>query len=279
MGLRDLFRGGGLRPAWTHTASGTLWRVIPAPPDTVVGEERDTGAKRATFFALDLRSGRLRWSGRRFHDDWWVGVSAVQRDVLLLHGFATPDMPGHLGVVAADVQSGDVLWSEPTCSLVELRTKTVVLSRSGPAGPVVEERTLRTGETAATDTGEAGHATRSDDGGDLQTPVLVDPTSGLDPRLAHLLRPVLPEAPSVGPLEVIEHRRALIAMSYERGASASDRARLNGRLWIMHPESGALLYEEVVQRELHMPVPNTFSVVHDMLLYVKEGRSLRAIPL
>lgn len=277
MGLRDLFRGGGLRPAWTYTVSGTLWRVIPAPPGTVVGEERDARAKRAIFFAVDLRSGQLRWSGRRFLDDWWVGVSAVHREVLFLHGFATPDMPGHLGIMAADVQSGEILWSDPTCSLVELRTNTVVLSRPGPAGPVVEERALRTGGAAATEEAEQGGHT--DAGVEFHAPFVVDPESGLDRRLDHLLRPVLRETSSVGPLEIIDHPRALIVMSYEAEAPLSDRSPLKGRLWIMHPESGSLLYEEMVQKELHMPAHNTFSVVQDMLLYVKEGRSLRAIPL
>lgn len=280
MGLLDRFRAGGLRPAWTYSTSGTLWRVIPAPPETVIGEERDTKAKRATFFALDLNSGRRRWSGRRFHDDWWVGVTAVHQDVLLLHGFASPDMPGHLGIVAADIASGDILWSDPAGSLVELRTDIVVLSRPSASGPDLEARALRTGaHTALVSGGNHGAGSSSgEDAPDIRVPYLLAPDEDMGARLNRLLRPLLGGQSTSWHLEVVEHPRAIVVMTHEPSAP-SGATTLRGHLRVVDPEAGSLLFEEITQREVQLPVPNTFSIVQDKLLYIKDGQLLRAVPL
>jgi len=280
MGLLDRFRAGGLRPAWTYSVAGTLWRVIPAPPGTVVGEERDTKSKVATFFALDLASGRIRWSGRRFHDDWWVGVSAVHRNVLLLHGFATPDMPGHRGMVAADLSTGEVLWSDPDCMLVELRGEALLLSRQTANGFELEERSLRKGAqiSLAPQERNLARATLEDASGEVRVPHLLRLGEVLDQEADQLLRPFSP-GESAWPVEIIEHPRAVVFLTHERVPSSDGPDLLAARLRIVGRSSGSLLYEEVIQGHLHAPVQSTFSVVHDTLLYIKEGRSLRAIPL
>jgi len=281
MGLLDLFRAGGLRPAWTYSVAGTLWRVIPAPPGTVVGEERDTKSKVATFFALDLASGRVRWSGRRFHDDWWVGVTVVHRNVLLLHGFATPDMPGHRGLVAADVSTGEVLWSDPACTLVELRGEVLLLSRETINGFEREERSLRNGartSSAPPARGFAG-ATLEDASREIIIPHVLRYGEEIDPDTERLLRPFSPGESSAWPVEIIVHPRTAVLLTHERVPSSSGPDLLAARLRVVGRSSGSLLYEEVVQRHLHAPVQSTFSVVHDLLLYIKDGRSLRAIPL
>ena len=280
MGLFDLFRAAGLRPTWTYTVAGTLWRVILAPPGHIVGEERDTTAKVATFFALDLKTGHVRWSGRRFHDDWWVGVSAAHRNVLLLHGFATPNMPGHRGIVAADLSSGDVLWSDPASSLLEFREDKVLLSRETPDGHVVEERGLRTGaRTAATPRDDGSeHASAENGSWNILVPQLLH-TAEEDPRLQHLLGSSFPSESDLWPKEIIEHPRAMVLLTHEPGSSHPAPGGLTARLRVVDPGSGTLLHEEIVLMGMHAPVRNTFSVVEDTLLYIKDGRSLRAIPL
>jgi hypothetical protein len=281
MGPRNIFRAGGLRPSWSYSTAGTLWRVVPAPPGIVVGEERDTKSRIASFFALDLTTGRVRWSGRRFHDDWWVGLAAVHRDVLLLHGFATPNMPGHRGIVAADVTTGKILWSDPASSLVDLCDDGLILSCETIHGYDLEERALRSGaRRARAASGDLPARPVVDaDSREIRSPQLLHSAGETDPRMENLLQQVSDRESLVWPVEFIDHPHALVIVTHERQHPSSNPPRFQAHLRVFERSSGSLLYEKVVQRGVHAPVPNTFSIVRDMLLVIKDGRSLVAIPL
>jgi hypothetical protein len=245
----------------------------------VVGEERDTKSRIASFFALDLTTGRVRWSGRRFHDDWWVGLAAVHRDVLLLHGFTTPNMPGHRGIVAADVTTGEVLWSDPASSLVGLRDDGLILSCETIHGYDLEERALRSGARKAPAAGEDAPARHGAGSEEIRSPHLLGSAEEADPRLENLLHQVSQRESLVWPLEFIDHPQAVVIVTHEPQLPSSHPPRFQAHLRVVERSSGSLLYEEVVQRGVHAPVLNTFSIVHDMLLVIKDGRSLVAIPL
>lgn len=278
MGLLDRFRAGGLRPAWTYAASGTLWRVVPAPPASVVGEDRDAQSRVASFFALELASGRVRWSQRQFLDDWWVGVAAVHGDVLLLHGFASPDMPGHRGVAAVRIATGKVLWADAQATLVEVRDERVLLSRQTLEGHAREERHLLSGEPllphSPGDESSAKESQTSDS--ELMVPRLVHSGAELDPEIAQMLNEVTRHGTPVWPVEIIDHPRVVVFAAHEK---EGESARVHCRLGVVERNACTLLYEEVLQSGLRAPVMNMFSVVHDMLLFIKDGHLLRAIPL
>ena len=115
MALRSPLKGRKYTPAWKYRTKGILWRVGPVGPASLAGEVRDPERKEVRFFCLDRLTGRVRWEGKQFGDPWWVGIECGIENVLLLHGYAHPDMPGHRGLIAVDTFTGDVLWSNQEC--------------------------------------------------------------------------------------------------------------------------------------------------------------------
>ena len=96
---------------WTYSAGSYIWRVLPTPEGLFIGEERDPAARKASFFCLDAADGRVLWHHIPLGDGWWTGFAAAAQGVLLLHGYASPDLPQHLKIFAVDVRTGTPLWS------------------------------------------------------------------------------------------------------------------------------------------------------------------------
>jgi hypothetical protein len=133
------------RPAWQYTTRGILWGLYPARDGMMVGEERDLDAKTASYFCIDQR-GNLRWKHQVQGESWWTGVETVYRDVLLLHGFATPDLPQHKGIVAVSLSDGSELWRNDEVTLIGVRGEEVLASEAKPGRRSDLTLALRTGE-------------------------------------------------------------------------------------------------------------------------------------
>jgi len=95
-----------------------------------VGEARDQDQKLVSFFALNAQSGVPLWRDLRLDEPWWAGIEAASDGVVLLHRFATPDMPQHKGILALDLKSGAQLWENRDVTFWFIRDGSVVAHRA-----------------------------------------------------------------------------------------------------------------------------------------------------
>ena len=145
MNLSRLLKRGGLRPSWEFTTQGDIWRLHPASGGRLVGEERDAVRKAVSFFCLDLTAGKPMWAGRNFGEPWWTGIEAVHEETVIIHGFATPDLPEHRGVAAVDLVTGDLLWQDAAIAYWGATGDCVYAGRVARGGMISEEIEIRTG--------------------------------------------------------------------------------------------------------------------------------------
>jgi len=90
-----------------------IWRVIPTNEGKLIIEERDTENKQVYFHCLSLDSGKKIFSHFQLDDKFWVGIEAVQDDIIFFHKFAKPDMPKHRGIFAYDFAKKELVWQNP----------------------------------------------------------------------------------------------------------------------------------------------------------------------
>ena len=90
-----------------------IWRIIPTDNGKLIIEERETEKKLAYFHCLELDSGKKILSNFQLDDKFWVGVEAVQDNIIFFHKFAKPDMPKHRGIFAYDLTKKEFLWQNP----------------------------------------------------------------------------------------------------------------------------------------------------------------------
>ncbi|NWG27246.1 MAG: DUF4905 domain-containing protein [Ignavibacteriaceae bacterium] len=90
-----------------------IWRIIPTNTGKLIIEERQSEEKQVYFHCLSLESGKKILSNFQLDDKFWVGVEAVQNDIIFFHKFAKPDMPKHRGIFAYDLTKKEFLWQNP----------------------------------------------------------------------------------------------------------------------------------------------------------------------
>ncbi len=103
---------------WNYKVKNIIWRVLPFHDSLIVGEVRDTTNKDSSFFCLESASGKILWSDIKFEEPWWIGIDDISSDVIIFHKFAQPDLPLHKQIIAVDIRSGNVLWTNYEVSFI-----------------------------------------------------------------------------------------------------------------------------------------------------------------
>ena len=236
-----------LRPAWEFTPGLPVWRLHPPVNGRIIGEVRDSEAKRASFFALIAKTGVCLWRDRELHDSWWVAIERVVGDTLVLHGFRSPDYPVPRGVTVVNMLTGAVVWSDAdwTGDETALANAGVVLSGGESTGeaifPVAHDR----------------H----------------DPGSAQNVALAKWPIDVV-----VGPMETADQGDHTVVAAHVK-SDRSDDASLKHLLKIHNAETGKILYEDTLVAAAKGVALDAFFIHEGMLFYIRERATLCAVEL
>lgn len=280
------FRRKSLRPSWEFSTQGVLWRLHPAPGSKFVGEERDLASRTATFFCLDAETGVPLWRGEKFGDGWWTGLSGIFRGVLLLHGFATPDLPEEKKIIAVDLLSGRELWRNDEFTFLGVKDGIVIGSRRTQRGREIARMTLLDGSIEGVVGPEEGPflPREADDdergGGDTRYPVTIEAAEGQSLPMRDLLRGARPDLANEGPLEYLEHGAAVVFGHAVAEASAgSGTAAFASLLTVVEKATGRTLYRDTLERSLPFPARGSIMMRGRFLYYIRDRRTITAVAM
>ena len=286
MNLFSFLRSDTIEPEWTYAAIGIFWRLIFTASGRIIGESRDQEKKTASFFCLDAGSGKILWENLRLEEGWWVGMEGAQEDVLLLHGFASPDMPEHRGLRAYDVETGALLWRNDDLTYwfgAETRLFTYRDFFEKRAG---YELDLRSGEVKATHDAslEELHKIRREMAGtefvpDLTLPEILDEESAEASTLA-FLKGVTKGKDVVGKIEFIR-QKDFVALSYHlRSEGAKSQSpEFENHLSVFRFSDGRRIFSDIAAHNLRAQIPDSFFLHKGSLFFVKDQKTLTALRL
>jgi hypothetical protein len=95
-----------------------IWRLLPTETNKLIIEERDIENKEVFFNCIDISTGERIFSDFQIDEKFWVGIEAIDREVIYFHKFLKPDMPGHQGIIAFDIKSESILWENSEYSFL-----------------------------------------------------------------------------------------------------------------------------------------------------------------
>ncbi len=265
------------RVAWRYQPGGVIWSIHPAGRGKIVGEERDVARKATRFFCIELRGGRIQWDKKSFEEPWWVGIEAVHRDVMFLHGFVTPELPVHRGVTAVDLVTGRKLWSHATFTFACPGEHGVVVKQEAYDGDGLLEVDLRTGSVLGTPSSPPEvKPPLSDDA--FVIPVPLQETGSVADLPVRGIRRFLQDKEVAGEPEAVLLGEAVVFSYYEyapRAAGTGDGLR--HRLAAIDRASGTVVYDDVLDETRSTIVPDSFFIAENMLCYVRERTQLTAV--
>ncbi len=108
--MSTLFRKKGLKPKWTFTTEGIIWRLFYSESKKIVGEIRNADSQDVSFFCLDACNGKPLWKNVRFDEKWWIGIENVDDRFVYFHRFIQPNMPQHQGIECRTLDKCEMQW-------------------------------------------------------------------------------------------------------------------------------------------------------------------------
>lgn len=281
-----MFRSDRLKPEWTYSADGMLWRLFCAEGGRIVGESRDQERKTASFFCLEEISGLPLWRNLQLEEAWWVGIEAVMGDMLILHTYAKPDMPQHRGIRAFDVASGTPRWRNDESTFwfgVRDRIygyRDLFEKRVGHEIDLKTGALLRTFEESLQELNELREqASEIQDRSGLVLPEPFDRESA-SPKIQSLFDRALRGAAPTGGVDVVMEKD-VVAFSFYLPAQneRKERPTVENHLCVFRLPGGSRLFSEVINENLAFPVPDTFFIRGQRLLFLKNQQSLVSLRL
>ncbi len=101
-----------LKKKFKFSDSNQVWRIKITDTDKLFIETRDTEKMGAFFHSYDLFTGKRIFSGHQMSEKYWLGIEAIHGDIVFFHRYAKPDMPGHRGIFAFDINTQEILWED-----------------------------------------------------------------------------------------------------------------------------------------------------------------------
>lgn len=248
-----------------------------------MGEERQIEEKTAVFFCLDRENGQELWKHASPGDAWWVGIEAVYRDTVLFHGFANPNLPRHRGVTAVDVLTGKKLWEDQELEFVGVGDDCVVGSRETSVGNSLLELDRRSGRTRrelSSDDFRALNSAWTEPEEEIGFPMPLEQLTGNGSEAEAAIEGHYDAGKLAGPVEALEHGELAIFDYHELSGHGPTRNPLfSSFIKVVEPATGTVVYSDTVSIGVQSVVPDLFFVLHDMLYYIKERRTLVAVRL
>lgn len=96
---------------YSITNGKQLWRILISDTEKLFIETRDKEKKEVFFSGFILESGEPIFENYQFEEKFWIGIEKIYKDILYLHKYPKPDLPGHKGIIAFDSASQKTLWT------------------------------------------------------------------------------------------------------------------------------------------------------------------------
>jgi hypothetical protein len=290
MSILSIFKGEKIKPLWRFTTrwqDAIIWKLLISPDGILAGEERDTEAKTATLFAVDVASGKTLWRDEALDEGWWFNSEKATSDNIFIQKFRKPDMPEPKGIVAVDIKSGKLRWEQPDVSMLfeyegkvfaqrEAMGRKEFFAIDSITGEVLEaygsgRENILAMQSMVVDTDQ--HSVYS---------MPITPDDDIFASIASVLSDVLDVNDLRGTIDFAEFGKYIIFSYHEK--IANDPNALLGNLLrhhlkILDTEKGEIIYSDSPNAETPYPVPENFFINHGILIYVKEKREVVGIAL
>lgn len=100
-----------MKKIFDHTFPFAVWRLVPSSSSEIswAVELRSAQQKTVNYYFCQPDASPLKLE---LGLDWWSGIEVVLGNLLVLHGFAQPDLPIHQGIIVADGNTGNIKWQD-----------------------------------------------------------------------------------------------------------------------------------------------------------------------
>lgn len=110
----------------SNSFKGIIWNTLAdGYNNRLFLEVRDIQEKKVSFSALNLQNNQWLWKNISLEESWWISLSAVAGDILLLTVYTDTNNPDKKSLIAYDVLKNQMIWWQNGFSLSAANTRYV----------------------------------------------------------------------------------------------------------------------------------------------------------
>lgn len=126
--------------------SNQIWRIKITDTDKIFIETRDTEKMKAFYHCFEIPNGKQIFSGHQMGEKFWLGIEAIKNDTVFFHRYAKPDMPGHKGLFAFDINTQQIIWEDEEHAFLFIKDNLIYVYQEGFEGRYYFTLNEKTGE-------------------------------------------------------------------------------------------------------------------------------------
>jgi hypothetical protein len=285
MKLFSLLKNIQFQPRWSYTTHGVLWRILLSESGFIVGEDRDIDQKSVAFFCIHGNTGKVNWSDLSFGENWWIGIDALVKDRLYLHGFINPSLPDHRKIIAVDLPSGRELWRNEDYALLYARPDQIIAYRDLFEKRIFYELDPRSGNLLGEFAEEPENSPRYRQeqcgSSNLIVGAPFDPKTTDDPAMHNHYLKFCSDGRLRGLVEFARTGSTTVISFHRMKSPASESAPeiLENHLLIVDDMRSSIIYQDILNAETPAAVPGSFFIESSNLFYIKEKNTIVSIDL
>jgi hypothetical protein len=116
-------------PTFSKLFSSVIWKIIAdSDTGTVYVETRDGDKRKALFHAFDLQAKKMLWADVSILDAWWSSLKIANKGNLLVVKFNDPDMPEQRGFAVIDGKTSKLLWGSDDAQVMQAEPDGIIVA-------------------------------------------------------------------------------------------------------------------------------------------------------
>lgn len=265
-----------LKKKFKFSDSNQVWIIKITDTDKLFIETRDTKAMKAYYHSYDLSSGKKIFSGHQMSEMFWLGIEAIKDDIVFFHRFAKPDMPGHRGVFAFDINTQKILWENEEYAFLFLKDNLMYVYQERFEGRSFYTIDIESG-VVAEELGEnppninllRDEAERSINYSSYKFPERYSQNIGIE-NIDAVIEQEIRNIKIANTVEFIDLNELLI-FNYHQ---LVEDKKLTNKIKIFHLEKRKEIYSDVLNKSTNAFAPDSFFMYKNFLIILKEKREI-----
>jgi hypothetical protein len=262
-----------VKKLYTYKSKQQIWRILLNESGNFIIETRDADTREVFFNCVERETGKTLFSDFQFEEKSWIGIETIYKDVILFHKYAKPDMPGHREIICFDIATQQILWQEDKLSFLFAYNGQIVCSINTFEGWHFYALDYRTGKMI-TDYGENAaliNQMRNSAEEEKDYSLYKFPEKMSRELVSNIegntkIKDIVLHLDIVGDVEYTSHED-LFFMNYHHREPGS---AMRNKFAAIDLEKNKIVFEEILNNETKVIVPDCFFVHGNLLILLKE---------
>ena len=248
-----------------------------------IGEDRDPEKRKVSYFCLQEDSGAVCWDDISLPEPWWIGLEAIANGIVFLHGYSSPDLPGHQKIYAVDLTTGALLWESSDLQFLSIADGTLIASRDTYEDRLLYQLEMRSGKIIRQLDTESMNRMRDNVQNEIlssvEFPMPIAPDDEVYQSYLEIISRTRSKGRTIEGLELLEKEDVQVLSFYTSGKLGEGKDVFDQDILVYNKRRQRIIYEERIASGLKGIVPDSFYVRNGLLFFIKERKSLIAVPL